>query len=73
MGTELETLAAIERKAVLDRLNAFQGNRTHTAESLGVCLRTLRVKLSAYRSQGFAVIESAADQTGYSKKKPRRK
>lgn len=41
-------LADIERKVILDTLKRCGGNRTKTADKLGISLRTLRNKLKSY-------------------------
>lgn len=43
----------MEREIILQALDAHSGNRTHTAKSLGMSLRTLRHKLKQYREQGL--------------------
>ncbi|HXK94330.1 MAG TPA: helix-turn-helix domain-containing protein, partial [bacterium] len=42
------TLADIEKKVILETLEKFQGNRTKTAEALGIGRRTLIRKLHEY-------------------------
>ena len=42
------TLEQIEKEAIIDRLAACEGNRTKTAESLGVSIRTLQRRLKAW-------------------------
>jgi DNA-binding NtrC family response regulator len=42
---EFDTLADMERMAVMRALKAHQGNRTQTARSLGISVRTLQRKL----------------------------
>jgi DNA-binding NtrC family response regulator len=49
------TLADIERRAILRRLERESGNRTRAAELLGISVRTLRNKLNEYRKQGLAI------------------
>ena len=49
------TLDDIERNVILEALNYHQGNRTHTARSLGISIRTLRNKLADYRRIGINV------------------
>ena len=44
-------LKEIERRVILERLRKFDGNRSRTAETLGVTTRTLRNKLADYRQQ----------------------
>ncbi len=46
---EILPLSEIEKKAILDTLESTQGNRTRTAELLGISIRTLRNKLNEYR------------------------
>lgn len=50
-----ETLTDIERNVILEALKYHQGNRTHTAKSLGISIRTLRNKLAEYRVMGIHV------------------
>lgn len=49
------TLDDIERNVILDALHFHQGNRTHTANSLGISIRTLRNKIADYRKMGLEV------------------
>ena len=42
---DIESLAALERAAVLRALRAYQGNRTRAARALGISVRTLQRKL----------------------------
>jgi DNA-binding NtrC family response regulator len=49
------TLDQIEKNVILDALKYHQGNRTHTAKSLGISIRTLRNKLADYRRDGIEV------------------
>jgi Nif-specific regulatory protein len=57
-GTPTEgTAAQIEKRAVLDRLKAFNGNRTRTAASLGISRRTLLNKLAEWKKEDEAVKE----------------
>lgn len=46
-----KTLAEIEKNEILKSLKRFSGNRTKTAESLGISLRTLQYKLSQYKDE----------------------
>jgi len=55
IATEGQTLREIERNAILNALRAFEGNRTHASEQLGISIRTLRNRLREYRNQGFSV------------------
>lgn len=47
------TLDDIERRVIIEALQYHQGNRTHTARSLGISIRTLRNKLADYRRLGL--------------------
>lgn len=49
------TLDQIEKNVILDALKHHEGNRTHTAKSLGISIRTLRNKLADYRRDGLEV------------------
>lgn len=49
------TLDQIEKNVILDALKYHSGNRTHTARSLGISIRTLRNKLADYRRDGLEV------------------
>lgn len=59
MGSEIKgwapgrTLDDIERRVIIEALSYHQGNRTHTARSLGISIRTLRNKLADYRRLGL--------------------
>jgi transcriptional regulator of acetoin/glycerol metabolism len=41
----IDTLAELERAAVIQALKVHQGNRTQAAKSLGISVRTLQRKL----------------------------
>ena len=49
-SSELKTLADIEKTHILCTLERLHNNKTKTAESLGISLRTLRNKLKEYQS-----------------------
>lgn len=49
-GEEL-SLDQVEKRVIFETLRRCKGNRTKTAEKLGVSLRTLRNKLKAYRQE----------------------
>lgn len=51
-GVKLEE---VERIVILQALRFHQGNRTHTANSLGISIRTLAARISIYRDQGHSV------------------
>jgi two-component system response regulator FlrC len=45
-------LALVERELILQTLRTHQGNRTRTADLLGISIRSLRDRIRNYRSQG---------------------
>jgi two-component system, NtrC family, response regulator AtoC len=45
------TLEEVEKRVIFEMLRRCDGNRTRTAQKLGVSLRTLRNKLKAYREE----------------------
>lgn len=45
---EAETLKDIEKRAIIQALHRWEGNRTHTAEELGISRRTLINKIADY-------------------------
>lgn len=47
------TLEEIEKRVILHRLKVLEWNKTRTARSLGICIRTLRNKIVQYREEGF--------------------
>ncbi|MFO7890157.1 MAG: sigma-54 dependent transcriptional regulator [bacterium] len=49
------TLREIEKEMILRKLKMKDGNRTETAENLGISVRTLRNKLNEYRKEGIDV------------------
>ena len=53
-----EPLTDVRRKIILGTLQRFEGNRTKTAEALGVSLRTIRNKIRDYRDLGEDVPDS---------------
>lgn len=56
-------LHEVERIYTLKVLEYYHGNRTRTAKALGVSYRTLSNRISAYRSQGFKVVENHTSET----------
>lgn len=52
-----EPLTDVRRRIIIGTLQRFDGNRTRTAEALGVSLRTIRNKLRDYRDRGIDVPE----------------
>ena len=53
------SLAEMERRLILETLQATGGNRTHTSRLLGISIRTLRNRLRDYRQAGIAVAPPA--------------
>ena len=49
------TLADLEKQHILSTLKQCEGNRTRTAETLDINIRTLRNKLNEYKEQGGPV------------------
>lgn len=49
------TVADVERDLILETLKRCLGNRTHAANILGISVRTLRNKLTAYAADGVRV------------------
>lgn len=49
------TIEEVERELILSSLAHFCGNRTWTANVLGISVRTLRNKINEYTAQGVAV------------------
>jgi DNA-binding NtrC family response regulator len=47
-GGQPATLQAIERRAILEALQRWEGNRTRAAQELGISRRSLLYKLKAY-------------------------
>ena len=58
----------LEREHILDMLRQCRGNRTHTARSLGISVRGLRIKLATYAEMGMDVLPPAAHPNGGSVK-----
>ena len=50
-----ETIKLLETHFILKTLEYHKGNRTHTAKTLGISLRTLRNKLNEFSAAGFCV------------------
>ena len=51
------TLARIEREFILQTLRSHHGNRTRTADRLGILLRSLRDKIRDYKRCGESIPE----------------
>lgn len=54
------TIADVERALILDTLDHCKGNRTHTANILGISVRTLRNKLHSYADEGVNIVRRGA-------------
>jgi len=54
------TLACIEREFILQTLKVNDGNRTRSADRLGISIRSLRDRIRNYRGQGESVTEPGA-------------
>ncbi|MFN7709755.1 MAG: sigma 54-interacting transcriptional regulator [Holosporales bacterium] len=52
------TVAEVEKDLILGTLSHCLGNRTQTANILGISIRTLRNKLKQYSDEGVAIIDS---------------
>jgi transcriptional regulator with PAS, ATPase and Fis domain len=52
-----ESLTDVRRKIILETLRQFEGNRTRTAEALGVSVRTVRNRLNEYEEKGYPIPE----------------
>lgn len=52
-----EPLTDVRMRVIIKTLEHFDGNRTRTAEALGVSLRTVRNKIKQYREKGMDVPE----------------
>lgn len=50
----LKSIRELEKQIILRRLALMSGNRTKTAESLGLSVRTLRAKLLKYKEESKA-------------------
>jgi DNA-binding NtrC family response regulator len=53
----VQKLEDVEREHIISALKRNEGNRTSTAQELGISRRTLQYKLSEYQRQGFTVDE----------------
>lgn len=51
-----KTMEEIEREVILRTLEQTGGNRTQSAELLGIGLRTLQRKIKQYRDEGYPVV-----------------
>ena len=53
-----QTVAAVERKLILDTLENTSWNRSTAATILGISIRTLRNKLKQYQEEGYNIPSS---------------
>jgi DNA-binding NtrC family response regulator len=53
-----QTVAAVERKLILDTMENTAWNRSTAATILGISIRTLRNKLKQYQEEGFDIPSS---------------
>lgn len=44
----MKTIAEMEKELIIERLNYFEGNKTQSAQSLGITIKTLYNKLHEY-------------------------
>ena len=51
------TMKDVETQFILRTLQHHQGNRTHSAKTLGISLRTLRNKINEFEAEGICVAE----------------
>ena len=70
MATRIK-LIDLERKHILNTLRQCRGNRTHTARSLGISVRGLRIKLASYAEMGADVPPPATSIVALVKAVPR--
>ena len=54
------TIEQLERVAITEALQRFGGNRTHTARSLGISVRTLQRKLQAWGTEKTAGVDGGS-------------
>ncbi len=57
------TLARIERELILETLRHSDGNRTRSADLLGISIRSLRDRIRIYRDQGESVPGPASSRS----------
>lgn len=50
----------LETQFILQTLKHHNGNRTHTAKTLGISLRTLRNRINEFTNRGFVVVPPTA-------------
>ena len=59
------SLAHLEREFILQTLRRSQGNRTRSADLLGISVRSLRDKIRDYRDQGENIPGSITPQKSF--------
>jgi two-component system response regulator FlrC len=57
-----KSIADVEKELILNTLKKHNGNRTKTAEVLGITVRTLRNKLNEFKKEGINVDEYMKNQ-----------
>jgi DNA-binding NtrC family response regulator len=62
----MKSLCRLEQEIILDRYEKFNYNKTHTARSLGIGIRTLQRKLKRYLQKGplFDTVPTISKPTG---------
>lgn len=54
----IEPLWLLERRAIIDALEYFGGNRTETAKALEISIRTMRIKIRELQVLGVDIPEA---------------
>jgi two-component system response regulator FlrC len=57
-----KSIADVEKELILNTLKKHNGNRTETAEVLGITVRTLRNKLNEFKKEGINIDEYIKNQ-----------
>ena len=57
-----KSIADVEKELILNTLKKHNGNRTKTAEVLGITVRTLRNKLNEFKKEGLDIDEFIKNQ-----------
>jgi len=60
----------VQRIITFEALEYYDGNRTHTANALGLSRRTIRNWMNEWRRQGFAIIMPKYPALGLDRTKP---
>jgi DNA-binding NtrC family response regulator len=53
LPSSIQPLEDMEREQIVRTLGQFNGNRTHTAQALGIGVRTLGLKLKKWKEQNL--------------------